>query len=130
MNDDLAAYLDSLGGLLRSYHSYLDEDRWLSAAAARHLRLYAVAVLEGSISPEDVAEDWEAFFDLTDGFVIAYGSARLEQLSRRSVLLGAGETGSPWPLDAVDRLFLATLVCELDEYLVDRGRRDWDPTAP
>lgn len=126
MSDDLAAYLGSID---RRLLSYLDGDRQLSDAAARHLQRYAVALLQGLISAEHVAEDWGDFFDLADGFVIAHGSARLEQLSCRAMLLDTYERSPSRPLDTLDRLFLAALVCELDAYATGRGRRDRDPTV-
>ena len=115
MSDDLADYLDSIDAHLVDY---LDQDRNISSAAVRHVRCYAIALVEGLVVPEHVHEDWPDFFPLVFAFVLAYGSSRLCHLARRAAIFeGAGDD----PLTDDDRVFLATLIAELGELLSQRG---------
>lgn len=117
VNDDLAAYLDSIDSdLLR----YLDANADLSLGAVEHLYRYGVALLQGLIEPAHVLEDWEDFFDLADAFILAYGSKRLDMLNRRCALLETGGEQEPLPLEAADRMFLVELVRELGDFVSAR----------
>jgi hypothetical protein len=115
MRDDLAAYLDSLGSNLLGA---LDAEGDLAVGTAEHLYRYAVALLQGLILPEHVAEEWADFFCLADAFVLAYGSRRLGHLTRKATLLSIGKGGAPLPLTGPDRSALVDLVRELGEYVV------------
>jgi hypothetical protein len=113
MNDDLAEYL---GALDRDLLAYLDANRDLSLKTAERLYHYAMAMHQGFLEPEHVAEDWADFFTLADAFVLAYGSKRLGLLNRRSALLSAGN-GLPYFLNDFDRTFLVELVRELSAFV-------------
>jgi len=62
VSEFLVVYLDSIDeGLL----DYLDKDDELRPEVVKRLRYYASALLEGTITPAAVAEDWADWFDLT-----------------------------------------------------------------
>ena len=103
MSDDLAAYLDS--------------HRDISADAVRHVRCYAVALIQTLVVPEHVHEDWPDFFPLVIALVLAHGSPRLRELAAQSALF---EGGGDDPLTDGDRAFLVTLLAELYELLSRR----------
>lgn len=117
MKDDLATYLESIDSRLLVY---LDAQRDLSTETIAHLYRYAVALMQGLITPDHVLEDWDDFFDLADAFVYGYGSQRLEFLDRRSGLLETDVDETGLPLTADDRLLLVTLVQELGATLTQR----------
>lgn len=119
MNDDLAAYLDSINGQLLGY---LDERKELSLATLAHLHRYAVALLQALLVPAHLAEDWRDFFELAEAFVLAYGSKRLDLLNRRSRLLDARATPGSEPVAGTDRLFLMHFVDELGRHLSQTQR--------
>jgi hypothetical protein len=52
--------------------SYLDENGELRLDTVKRLRLYASALLNGSITPAAVAEDWGDFYDLVSAFIATY----------------------------------------------------------
>lgn len=114
MSDDLADYLDSIDAHLVDY---LDQDRNISSAAVRHVRCYAIALVEGLVVPEHVHEDWPDFFPLVVAFVLAYGSPRLGHLARRSTIF---EGGGDEPLTDGDRIFLVSMLAEIDDLLSRR----------
>jgi hypothetical protein len=62
VNDFLVTYLDSIDEQLLEY---LDEDEELKLDAVLRLRFYTSALLEGSISPDHVMEDWPDWYQLT-----------------------------------------------------------------
>jgi hypothetical protein len=117
VNDDLAAYLDSIHERLLVY---LDAHQDLSVETVSHLYRYAVALLQGLIDPDHVREDWEDFFCLADAFVLAYGSTRLGLLNRRAALLFPGSESEPASLSDADRVLLVALVRELGEQVSAR----------
>ena len=55
MNDFLPSYLDTIDERLLGY---LDENDELRADTVQRLRFYTSALLDGSLSPAAVAEDW------------------------------------------------------------------------
>lgn len=120
MSDDLAAYLDAID---ERFAEYLDIDRELSGAAVRHVRLYALALLEDLVVPAQVAEDWPDFFDLAEAFVLAYGSRFLDELSRKTTLFGAPPGDIAGVLGPDDRLLLEVLARELYTFMARRARR-------
>ena len=85
VNDFLVTYLDSIDEQLLEY---LDEDEELKLDAVLRLRFYTSALLEGSISPDHVMEDWPDWYQLTPAFVATYGT---EELEGAAVLLEAIE---------------------------------------
>ena len=114
MSDDLAAYLGSIDGRLVRY---LDEARDIASGAILHVRCYAVAIVQGLVVPEHVHEDWGDFFPLVVAFVLAYGSPRLGHLARRSTIF---EGGGEEPLTDGDRIFLVSMLAEIDDLLSRR----------
>ena len=116
MSDDLAAYLDSVDAHLVRY---LDAQRDISTAAVRHMQRYAVALMESLVVPEHVHEDWPDFFPLVSAFVLAYGSARLGHLARKSAIF---EGGGDDPLTDADRVFLAAFLAEIHELLLRKAQ--------
>gem|GEM_PF-2049066 len=117
VNEDLAAYLESINSRLLAY---LDPEKDLSTETVAHLYRYSVALLQALILPEHIVEDWDDYFDLADAFVLAYGSKRLDLLNRRAPVLGTGGEQAPDPLTGDDRLFLVNLVQELGAFLTSR----------
>ena len=75
---ELVVYLDSIDERLLDY---LDEQDELRLEVVKSLRHYTSVLLEGTISPAAVAEDWADWFDLTQAFVAAYARARRRHLS-------------------------------------------------
>ncbi len=86
MNDFLVSYLDTIDERLLEY---LDDDNELSLDAVQRLRLYASSLLDGSLSPDHLAEDWADWFHLAPAFVLAYGTPELEELGDPSRPLGS-----------------------------------------
>ncbi len=66
MNDFLVSYLDTIDERLLEY---LDDDNELSLDAVKKLRLYASSLLDGTLSPDHLAEDWADWFHLAPAFV-------------------------------------------------------------
>ena len=88
VNDFLVVYLDSIDEQLLEY---LDEDDELKLDAAKRLRFYTSALLDGSITPDHVMEDWPDWYQLVPAFVATYGSDELQELEAAAELLEAIE---------------------------------------
>jgi len=88
VNDFLVTYLDSIDGRLLEY---LNEDDELKLDAVQRLRFYTSALLEGSITPDHVMEDWPDWYQLVPAFVATYGSDELQELEAAAELLEAIE---------------------------------------
>src|ERR1039458_1436873 len=69
VSDFLFTYLDSIDERLLEY---LDEDEELELDAVQRLRFYTSALLEGSITPDHVMEDWPDWYQLAPAFVATY----------------------------------------------------------
>jgi hypothetical protein len=106
VNDFLVTYLDSIGEQLLEY---LDEDDELKLDAVKRLRFYTSALLEGSISPDHVMEDWPDWYQLVPAFVATYGSDELQELEGAAVLLEAIEEDEDVTLNEADRDYLKAL---------------------
>ena len=102
MSEFLVAYLDSIDERLLDY---LDEDE-LRPEVAKRLRHYVSALLEGSITPGAVAEDWADWFDLTRAFVAAYAPEEIAQLEEAAPLM-SDEMGADTVPTEADRAYLA-----------------------
>jgi hypothetical protein len=113
MSEVLVVYLDSIDERLLAY---LDEGAELRLDTVRRLRLYTSALLNGSISPTDVAEDWPDWFDLASAFVLAYGTRQLEEMQDEAIFLYRPQIGDRTPLTGTDRTYLAALEPLLDTY--------------
>ncbi len=74
-----------------------------SLDAVKRLRFYTSALLEGSISPDHVWEDWPDWYQLVPAFVATYGS---EELEGATVLLEAIEEQDDVSLTEADRVYL------------------------
>jgi hypothetical protein len=73
----LVVYLDSIDERLLEY---LDDDEELRREVVDRLRFYANALLDGSITPAAITEDWADWFDLVGAFVAAYVPEGLTEL--------------------------------------------------
>ena len=113
VNDFLFTYLDSIDERLLEY---LDEDDELKLDAVQRLRFYTSALLEGSISPDHVWEDWPDWYQLVPAFVATYGSEELQELEGAAVLLEAIEEQDDVSLTEADRAYLKALEAWLDMY--------------
>ncbi len=80
------------------------------------IRSNTSALLEGSISPEHVEEDWPDWYQLVPAFVATYGSEELQELEGAAVLLEAIEEQDDVSLTETDRAYLKALEAWLDMY--------------
>jgi hypothetical protein len=69
VNDFLVRHLDSIDERLPEY---LDDDHELRLDTVWRLDICAGALLDGSISHTDLAEDWHDWYHLAPAFVAAY----------------------------------------------------------
>ena len=106
VNDFLVVYLDSIDEQLLEY---LDEDEELKLDAVQRLRFYTTALLDGSITPDHVMEDWPDWYQLVPAFVATYGSEELQELECAAVLLEAIEEDEDVTLNEADRDYLKAL---------------------
>jgi hypothetical protein len=106
VNDFLVVYLDSIDERLLEY---LDEDEELKLDAVQRLRFYTTALLDGSITPDHVMEDWPDWYQLVPAFVATYGSDELQELEGAAVLLEAIEEDEDVTLNEADRDYLKAL---------------------
>ncbi len=112
MSEFLVVYLDSIDERLLDY---LDEHQELRLDTVKRLRYYATALLEGSIMPSAVAEDWADWFDLVRAFVAAYTPEGIGELEEAAPLMSA-EVGEGTVLTDVDRTYLVAVDPLLDAY--------------
>ena len=113
VNDFLFTYLDSIDERLLEY---LDKHHELKLDAVKRLRFYTSALLEGSISPDHVWEDWPDWYQLVPAFVATYGSEELQELEGAAVLLEAIEEQDDVSLTEADRVYLKVLELWLGMY--------------
>ena len=113
MNDLLVVYLDSIDERLLEY---LDEDEELKLDAIQRIRFYTSALLEGSITPDHVVEDWPDWYQLASAFVATYGTEELQELEGAAGLLVAIEEQDDVSLTKADRAYLKALEAWLDMY--------------
>jgi hypothetical protein len=113
VSDFLVVYLDSIDKQLLEY---LDEDDELKLDAVQRLRFYTSALLDGSITPDHVMEDWPDWFQLVPAFVAAYGTEELQELERVAVFLRAVEEDDDVCLSDADRDYLKALETWLGMY--------------
>ena len=100
MSDFLFTYLDSIDERLLEY---LDEDEELELDAVQRLRFYTSALLEGSITPDHVMEDWPDWYQFAPAFVATYGIAMLQELEGAAVFPEAIEEQDDVSLTEADR---------------------------
>jgi hypothetical protein len=113
VNDFLVTYLDSIDERLLEY---LDDDDELKLDVVQRLRFYTSALLDGSITPDHVVEDWPDWFQLVPAFVAAYGSEELKQAEVASEFLEAVEEHDDVALTEADLAYLKALEAWLDVY--------------
>ena len=106
VNDFLVTYLDSIDEQLSEY---LDEDEELKLDAVKRLSFYTTALLDGSITPDHVMEDWPDWYQLVPAFVATYGSEELQELEVAAELLEAIEEDEDVTLNEADRDYLKAL---------------------
>jgi hypothetical protein len=94
---------------------YLDEDDELKLDAVRRLRFYTSALLDGSITPDHVVEDWPDWYHLAPAFVATYGTEELQELEGAAVFLEAIEEQDV-SLTKAHRAYLKALETRLDMY--------------
>jgi hypothetical protein len=82
------------------------------------LDICAGALLDGSISHADLAEDWHDWYHLAPAFVAAYAPEDLAELEAKATFLAqeAAEVGNHDPLSDDDRRYLEALRAHLDLY--------------
>jgi len=113
VNDFLVVYLDSVDERLLEY---LDEDDELKLDAVQRLRFYTSALLDESITPVHVVEDWLDWYALVPAFVAAYGSDELQELELGAEFLGAIEEDEDVILTKADLAYLKELEAWIDMY--------------
>jgi hypothetical protein len=113
VNDLLVVCLDSIDEHLLEY---LDEDDELKLDAVQRLRFYTTALLEGSITPDHVVENWPDWYQLAPAFVAAYGTEELQELEGGAEFLRAVEEDEEVSLTDVDRTYLKALEAWLGMY--------------
>ena len=112
VNEFLVVYLDSVDERLLDY---LDEDEELRLDTVRRMRFYATALLDGSITPGALAEDWPEFFDLAPAFTAAY-TPELAEAEVKARFLEVAEVDEHTVLSGADVAYLSALEERLDMY--------------
>jgi hypothetical protein len=112
-NDFLVSYLDTIDERLLEY---LDDEENLSVDTVKRLQRYASALLDDSISPAQLMEDWPDWYSLAPAFVAAYGTGDLEALEHNADFLFLAEEGEDVALTGADRAYLEALELQLDMY--------------
>ena len=113
VSDFLVTYLDSIDERLLEY---LDEDEELKLEAVKRLRFYTSALLDESITPVHVVEDWLDWYALVPAFVAAYGSDELRELEIGAEFLGAIDEGEDVILTDADLAYIKELQAWIDMY--------------
>jgi hypothetical protein len=88
----------------------------LSLDTVQRLRFYTTALLDGSVTPAAVAEDWPDWYDLAPGFVAAYAPKEVGELEEAAAFLETPMIGDDAPLTEADRAYLVALGQVLDMY--------------
>jgi hypothetical protein len=98
-----------LGSIDERLLEYLDKDDELKLDAVKRLSFYTTALLDGSITPDHVMEDWPDWYQLVPAFVATYGSEELQELEVAAVLLEAIEEQDDVSLTDADLAYLKVL---------------------
>jgi len=96
--------------------AYLVNQSELTVSTVQRLRLCARAMLDGSMTPSQVADEWADWFLLTPAFVAAYGTWELADLEADARLLRKGGVEDNAGLTEPDRAYLSALEAVLDAY--------------
>ena len=110
VTDRLVTYLDAVDERLVGY---LGEDGDLSPETVRRLQRFAVALSEGSMTPDLALVDWADFYALAAAFVVVHGSDELRELYDQATVFGA-VVGRDVRFTDADRVFLVALSEELE----------------
>jgi hypothetical protein len=113
VNDFLVVYLDSFDERLLEY---LDEEDELKLDVVQRLSFYTTALLDGSLTPEHVNEDWPDWYVLVSAFVATYGSDELRGLEGGAEFFGAIEEQDEVILTETDLVYLRALESWLGMY--------------
>ena len=112
MSEFLVVYLDSIDERLLDY---VDEDEELRLEVVKRLRYYASALLEGSITPAAVVEDWADWFELVGAFMATYAPDEVGELEEEAPLM-SDEVEEDTVLSEADRAYLMAVELLLDAY--------------
>ena len=112
VSEFLVTYLDAIDERLLAY---LDEDDELRLDTVRRMRFYATALLDGSITPAALGEDWADFYDLAPAFTAAY-APELAEAEVEASFLEVAEAEEGTVLSGADRTYLSALEERLDMY--------------
>ncbi len=110
MSDGLVAFLDSIDERLLDY---LDQDEELRLDTVDRLGLYTKAILDGSITPAVIAEDWPDWFDLVAAFRAAC-APKLTDLEDAAPFLRVNRDSTH--IVRADRAYLLTLESLMEAY--------------
>jgi hypothetical protein len=113
VNDALSSYLSNIDARLLQY---LDDTGEIPVDIVVRLHRFAGSIVEGSGTPELVAQEWPDFYDLASAFVVTYGSTELQDLYDRANLEAAVAEGRVIPVGDTDRVLLVQLTDELEAY--------------
>ena len=105
-----------MGSIDERLPEYLDKDDELTLDAVKRLSFYTTALLDGSITPDHVMEDWPDWYQLAPAFVATYGSEELQELECAAVLLEAIEEQDDVSLTDADLAYLRALEAWLGMY--------------
>jgi hypothetical protein len=89
---------------------------WRAFRVSRAAVTQTGALLDGSLTPDHVVEDWPDWFQLVPAFVAAYGTDELKEAEVASVFLEAVEEHENVSLDDAVRAYLKALEAWLDVY--------------
>jgi hypothetical protein len=107
VNDFLVTYLDSI-------------DEELPVQIVKGMRDYPVALLDGSITPVRLGQEWADWFTLAASFGAAHGWEGLDELEEHWGFLDEIDEAELVMLGPADRTFLEALVVQLDVYPAER----------
>jgi hypothetical protein len=113
VSEFLVVYLDSIDERLLDY---LDGDDELRLDTVTWMRRYTNAMLDGSITPTDLAEEWPDWYLLEAAFVTAYAPEDVGELEERAAFHDAVENGEVVALTEADRAYLWALRLHLGMY--------------
>jgi len=95
---------------------YLDRHNELTLNTVKRLRFYTSAMVDGSMTPSQVADDWADWFLLTPAYAAAYGTLELADLGADARFPRNGALEATASLTEADRAYLSALEVALDAY--------------
>jgi len=115
VNEFLDAYLAAIDERLLVH---LDESGELRLDTVAWLHQYTNALLDGSVSPAALAEDWPDWYLLAAAFVTVYAPGEVDDLEEQTTFLDAVARGEDATLTDADRAYLWALRSHLGTYPV------------